>query len=165
MCVCVLNGLREEQCERIMRWFFRASVSELSISRLCHLFLCTLPCPSCYSNLHHSYHTISSAHLGVHRLRPRISVYHTRLFAHLGVSRLRPSMLTSQPALPLPFGSYCVIFSRPLILLLASRNSARMDRSCFSDASWIHQASLLRSLPWYNVSLAHTSNRGRSATH
>ena len=61
VCVCVLTGFRDDQCDRIMRWFFRASVSDCSILRLCRLLLCTLPCPSCYSNLHHSYHTSSSA--------------------------------------------------------------------------------------------------------
>ena len=81
--MCVLTGLRDDQCDRIMKWFFWASVSDCSILRLCRLLLCTLPFPSCYYNLHHSYHTSSSAHLGVPRLRPSISVCHTRSFAHI----------------------------------------------------------------------------------
>ena len=145
---------------------FQASVSDCSILRLCRLLLCTLPRPPHYSILHHSYHTSSSAHLGVPRLRPIISTCHTRSFAHLGVSRLRPSMPTSQPALPLPSGSYCVTFSPPNLLLLAFREiPARVARSYFSVVSWRHQASLLRPPPLYNLPLAHTSNSRRSATH
>ena len=81
--------------------------------------------------------------------QPSISVCHTRLFAHIGVSRLRPRMLTSQPALPLSSGSYCVKFSLPFLLLLASCDSARLSQSCFSDASWHHQAPPLRPPPSY----------------
>ena len=113
---------------------FQASVSDCLISRRCCLLLCILPCPSCYSNPSHSYHTSSSAHIGVPRLRPSISVCHTRSFAHLGVSHLRPSMPTTHPVLPLPSGSssYCMPISPPILLLpLASRESARMARSFF----------------------------------
>ena len=150
-----------------MRLFFQASVSHCSIPGLCRLLLCTLPCPSCYYNLRHSYHTSSSAHLGVPCLRPRISVCHTRPFAHLGVSRLRPSMPTTHPILPLPSGSgsYCMPISPPILLPLASRESTRAAQSCFSVASWHHHASLLSPPPAYPVSLAHTSNKGHSATH
>ena len=127
--------------------------------------LCTLPFSSCYSNLHNSYHTSSSAYLDVPCLWPSISVSHTRSFTHLGVSCLRPSMPTSQPTLPLSSSSYCGTFYPPLLLLLASCKSARVSWSCFSDASWLHQASLMCPPPLYHVSLVHTSNKGLSATH
>ena len=109
--------------------------------------LCILPFPSCYSNLHHRYHTISSAHLGISRLRPRISVFHTRSFAHLGIYCIFPSMPTTHLVFPLPsgVGSYCVPISPPILLLaLAYHKSARVAKSYFSIASWRHHASLLR---------------------
>ena len=163
MCVCVLTGLQDEQYDQIMRWFFQASVSDCSILRLCRLLLCTLPCPSCYYNLHYSYHTSSSTHLGVPCLRPSISACHTRSFVHLGVSCLHLSIPTSQPALPLSSCSYRVLFSLPFLLFfLASRKYARVARSYFSVASWRHQASLIIPSPSYPVSLAHTSHKGRS---
>ena len=127
---------------------FQASVSDCSILRLCCLLLCTLPRPPGYSILHHSYYNSSSSHLGVPCLRPSISTCHTSSFAHLGVSRLRLSIPTSQPALPIPSGSYCVTFSPPLLILLSSHKiSARVIRSCFSVASWHQQASLLTPPP------------------
>ena len=43
--------------------------------RLCHLFLCTLPCLPCYSSPHHSYYTMSLAHLVIARLQTRIPNY------------------------------------------------------------------------------------------
>ena len=52
-----------------------------------------------------------------------------------------------------------------LLLLLSSRDSSRVARSCFSVASWRLNTFLLRPLPSYPVSLEHTSNKGRSATH
>ena len=102
------------------------------------------------------------------RLRPSISVCHTRSFAHLGVSRIRPSMPTTHPILHIPYGSgsYCTPISPPILILpLASHESARVARSCFSVASWRHHAPLLRPPTLYPVSLVHNSNGGRSATH
>ena len=114
----------------------------------------------------HSYHTSSSAHLGVPCLRTRISAYHTKSFARLGVSRLRPIIMISKPAILITSVSYCVTFSPHLLLLLASYDiPARADQICFSVAYWRHQASLLCPPPVYPFSLAHTSNSGRSATH
>ena len=144
---------------------FQASVSDFSIPRICHLLLCTIPHPPFYSNLHRSYYTSSYAHLGDPPLKPRIYVYHTRSFNHLGISCLCPRMPTSQPTLPLPSGSYCMAFSPQLLLLLSSRELARVVRSCFSIAPWYHQASLLRPTPSYSVSLSHASNSGLSSTH
>ena len=126
---------------------FQASFSDCSIPRLCRLLLCNLSRPSCYSSPQRRYHMSSSAHLGVPRLQPSIFACHTRSFANLGVYRLCPSMSNYQPALPLPPGSYCMEFSSLLLLLLASREISRVDRSCFSVASWRHQASLLRPPP------------------
>ena len=129
LCVCVLTGIWDDQCDQRMRLFFQASVSDCSILRLCRLLLCTLPCPSCYYNLHHSYHTNSSAHLGVPSLQPRICVCYMRSFSHLGVSRICPSMPTSQLVLPLSSGSYCMTFSPLLFFLLSSREISRVARS------------------------------------
>ena len=137
---------------------FQSSVSDFSIPRLCFLLLFILPCPSYYSNPLHRYYTSSSAHTGVPRLQPRISVYHTRAFAHLVVSRLRPRMPTTHPVLPLPSGycSHSVPISPPILLLpLASRESSRVAQSCFSVSYWRHHASLLRPPPLFPVSLAH----------
>ena len=164
-CVCVLIGLQDEQCDQITRWFFRASVSDCSIIVFCRLLLCTLPCPYWYYNFHHSYHTSSYAHLGVSRLGLIISVFRRRSLSHLGVSCLRTIILTSQPALSLYYGSYIVALYPPLLLLLASRESSRLAQSYFSDASWLHQASIMRPTPSYYVSLANTPNIGHTATH
>ena len=146
---------------------FQASVSDWSIPRLCLLLLCTLSCPPCYYNLLHSYHTSSSAHLGVPRLQPIISVFQKSSFSHLGVSHLRPSIPTNHPILPLPSGSgsYCMPISPSILLALASCDSAKVDRSCFYVVSLCHHTSLVNPSPSYPVSLAHTSNKGRSATH
>ena len=163
--MCVLTGLREEQYDQIMRWFFQASVSDCSIPRLCRLLLCTLPRLTQYSNHHCSYHTSSSAHLGVPCLRPSISLCHTRSFAHLGVYCLRPRIMNTQPALPLPSSSYCLPIYPLILLLLALCEYARLAQSCFYDDSWSHQASFLFPPPSYHVSLLHASNRKHSATH
>ena len=145
----------------------QASFSDCSIPRLCRLLLCTLPCPSCCYNPCHSYHTTSSAHLVVPRLRPSISVCQTRSFAHMGISRLCPIIPTTHHVLPLPFGSgsYCVPISPPILLPLASRESSWVAQSFFSFAYWRHHASLLHPPYYYPVSLAYTSNKGRSTTH
>ena len=98
-------------------------------------------------NLHVSftrYHRRSFSHPGVNRLCPSISAYRTRSFAHLGVSRLCPSSLTPLSASLPPSGSYCVNLSPCLIFLLDSRETpAKVAQSCFSVASWRHQASLV----------------------
>ena len=71
-----------------MRWFFQASVSECSNTRICCLLLCILLSPSRFQNPRHSHHIGSSAHLGVPCLRPSIYNFHMRSFVHLGVVRL-----------------------------------------------------------------------------
>ena len=139
MCVCVLTGLRN-----LSVWpnydvvEFQASVSYCSIPRLCRLLLCTLPCPSWYSNPRHSYHTSSSTHLVVPRLRPSVSFFHRRPFSHLVVSRLRSIMPTTHPVLPLSSccGFYRVhISARILLHPLASRESVRVARGCLTWVS------------------------------
>ena len=142
--MCVLTGLRNRSVwpnYEVVE--FQAYVSDFSIHRLYRLLLITQPCPSYYSNIHHKYHTNSYAYLGISHLRSRISIYHTRSFSHLGVSSFFPSMPNSQPALPLPFIFYCLPIYPPILLLLVFWDYARMDRSCLSDESWWHQASLL----------------------
>ena len=133
--MCVLTSLRNQAVwPNYEVTGFQASVSDWSIHILCCLLLCILPCPSCYYNPSHSYHTSSSAHLGVTHLQPRIYVCRTRSFNHLGVSRLRPSMPTNHPVLPLPygFGSYCVRISSPILLPpLSSHESTRVSQSFF----------------------------------
>ena len=59
---------------------------------------------------------------------------------------------------------YNPIYSPLILLLLASCESSRVAR-IFFIASWRHHAFLLRSPLLYPVSLAHTSNKGRHATH
>ena len=97
--MCVNRSPGGEQCERIMRWFFQASISDCSNPRLCCLLLCIIPSPSRFPNPRHSHHTGSYTHLGVPCLRTSISDCHTRSFAHLGVACLRPSILITHPDL------------------------------------------------------------------
>ena len=113
LCVCFITGLRNRAVWPNNEVIFQASFSDCSIPILCRLLLCTLPWPSCYSNLCHIYHTSSSNHLVLSHPRPSISVWHTRSLAHLGVSRLRLNIPTTHPVLPLPSGSgsYCVLIS------------------------------------------------------
>ena len=87
-----------------------------------------------------------------------------RSFTHLGVYDFCPRILTTQTVLDIPYGSssYCMLISPPILPPLASCESARVSRSCFSVTSWIHHTSLLRPPPLYPVSLVHTSNKGRS---
>ena len=142
----------------------QSGISEvLDSASYCYVLL---PRRSCYYSTHRSYHISSSTHLGVSCLRPSISAYHTRSFSHLAFYRLRPRIPTSQPALLLPSGSYCVAFSPHLLLLLASHEIlSRATRSCLSIASWRHQASLLLPHPSYPLSLKNTLNSGCRATH
>ena len=81
----------------MIRWFFQASVSDCSNSRLCRLLLCVIPSPSRCHNPHHSHHTGSSTHLGVPCLRLSISDCHRRQFDHLGVTRLLPIIPITHP--------------------------------------------------------------------
>ena len=74
--------------------------------------------------------------------------------------------LPTQTSSPLLLQSYYMTLSPLLLLLLlASRESSRVARSCFSVASWRHHTFLVRPPPSYPVSLAHTSNKGCSVTH
>ena len=79
---------RGKQCNKIMSWFFWASVSDRWNPRLCRLLLCILPSSSIFNNPFHSHHIGSSAHLSVPFLRPFISYCHTRSFDHLGVAHI-----------------------------------------------------------------------------
>ena len=143
--VCVLTGLWTEQYDQIMRWW--GSESQLGIAQVldsaahCYVILPRLPY---YSNPRRSYHTSSSAHLDAPCLCSDISAYHMSSFSHMDVSCLRPRIPTSCHVAPPPSGSYYVTLSPNLLLLLASRKiPAKVSQSCFSVASWCHQASLL----------------------
>ena len=131
--VCVLPGLWTEQYDRIMRWLVPSLsriATVLDSAAYCYVIL---PHRPCYSSPRRSYHTSSSAHPGVTRLRPSISTYRTRSFAHPGVSRLRPGTPTSHSATPPSSGSYCMTLSPNRLLLLASHEApAKVARSCFS---------------------------------
>ena len=94
MCYTVSGG---EQCHRIMRSFFQASVSDCSNPRLCLLLLFILSSTSGFPNPSHSHHIGSSADLGVPCLRLSISDCHMRSFSHLGVTRLSPSIPITHP--------------------------------------------------------------------
>ena len=145
VCVCVLNGLRTEQYDQIMRWWIskpQSGITKDLDSAAYHYVIISLRL--CYYITCRIYHTSSSAHLGIPRLCPRISAYHTRSFAHLGVSCIRPRITTSHPATPPPSGSYCVTLSPNCLNLLASCNiPVNVGRICFSFTSWRHQASLM----------------------
>ena len=143
--MCGLTSIGTEQYELIMRWW--GSNPQSCISQvLYHAAYCyvNLPDRPCYSNLRRSYHTISSIHLVIPRLRPRISACYTSSFAHLGVSRIHPRIPTSKLSTSPPSGSYfkplCPNF---LFLLDSCKISVQVARCCFSVASWRHQASLL----------------------
>ena len=150
-----------------MRWFFQASVSDCSNPRLCRLLLCMLPSPSRFPNPRHSHHTGSSNHLGVPCIRPRISDCHSRSFAHLGVPCLCPSIPITHPDLL----SLTVAVLLHVHLPTAPPPPFSFPRVCqvgsefFLWASWRNQTFLLHPPPSYPVSLLHTSNKGRSATH
>ena len=72
--------------------------------------------------------------------------------------------LPTQTSSPFLLRSYYMPIYPPL-LLLASHESARLDRSCFTIAYWRHHAFLLRPPHPYPVSREHTPNKRRSATH
>ena len=132
-----------------MRWWGSKPQSEIAqVLDSAAYFYVVLPRRPCYSSPRGSYHMSSSAHLGAPCLRPSISAYHTRSFTHLGVSRLRPSIPTSYPATLPPSVSYCMTLSPNILPLLSSREIPdKVARSCFSAASWRHQAPLLRPPP------------------
>ena len=96
-CVFVLTVPWGKNCDQIMRWFFQASVSDCSNSRLCCLLLCIPPIPSIFTNPLHSHHTGSSAHLGVPCLHLIIFDFHTRSFAQLGVTHIYPRIPITHP--------------------------------------------------------------------
>ena len=167
VCVYVLTGLRTEQYDQIMKWWSSNPQSGIAqfLDTVAYCYVLLTHCP-CYYITRSSYHTSSSSHLGVPRLRPSISTYHMISLSHLGVSHLRPSIPTSQPTLLPPSRSYCMAFFPNIILLWAScKILSRMVRSCFSVASWRHQASFLLKPPLYSFSLAYTSNSGHNTTH
>ena len=167
VCVCVLTGLQTKQYDQIMRWWgFKPQsgiAKVLDTAAYCYVLISFRP----YNGIsHRSYHTISFSHLGFPCLRPSISAYHTRSLSHLDFYRLYPRIMTSKPNLPPPSGYYCMPFSPNLLLLLFSREiNTRVSRSCFSVASWHHQAPLLLPPPSHPFYLAHTSNSGHNATH
>ena len=118
---------------------FQASVRDFSSLRLCRLLLYNSTPPPRYTSTYRSYHTSSSAHLGVPRLRPIISSYHTRSFVHLGLSCIRPSIMNYHPTNPPPSGFYCTMLSSNILLLLAAHKiTAKVAQSFFSVASWHH---------------------------
>ena len=143
--VCVLTGLRTEQYDQIMRWWDSKPQSGISqVLDSAAYWYVILPRRSCYYSPCRSYHTSSSAYLGVPGLSPGIYAYHTRSFAHLCVSCLCTIITTSYPATPPPSRSYYVTLSPNCLLLLASCETPAMaTRSCSDVASWRHQASLL----------------------
>ena len=166
-CVCVLTGLWNKKYDRIMRWWGskpQSGIDEvLDSAAYCYVLLPRLPC---YSSTSCSYQTSSSTHLGFPCLQPSIYAYQTKSFTHLGISRIRTIILTSQPSLPPPVGSYCVALFPNILLLFASREiPAKVARICFYVASWRHQACLLPPPPSQSLSLAQNSNSGRNATH
>ena len=74
--------------------------------------------------------------------------------------------LPTQTSSPFQLRSYYTPISPLLLLiLLASRESSRVARSCFYFASWRHHIFLLHPSNLYPVSLGKTSNKGRSTTH
>ena len=95
--------------------------------------------------------------------------YPTATRGHLPTSESLVSVpsyrLPTPTSSPFRLRSYYIHTSPPiLLLLLAFRESARVAGSFFA-ASWRHHAFLLRPPLAYPVSLAHTSNKGHSATH
>ena len=162
-CLCVLTGIRTNQYDQLMRWWSSNTQSGiaqvLDSDAYCDVIL---PLRPFYISPHCSYHTSSSAHLGVPCIHPSISDYHTRLFSHLDVSCLLTRIPTPHPSTWPPSGSYCMKLYLNIPPLLSDHNiPSKVPQSCFYVASWHHQASLLRPPPSYNFSLVHTSNSGR----
>ena len=150
-----------------MRWFFQASVSDCSNPRLCRLFLSILPIPSIFSNPCHRQHTGSSTHpsspVSVPS-SPTATRGHLPTWASL-VS-VPTYLLPTDTSSPSRLRFYYMPISPPLLLLLLySRESSRLARSCISVASWLHHTFLLLPPPSYPVSLVYTPNKCRNATH
>ena len=151
-----------------MRWFFQASVSYCSNPRLCHLLLCILSIPSSCPNPRHSHHTGSSAHLGIPCLHPSISDCHTRSFSHLGVTRLRPSIPITHPdflSLPVAFLLHAYLPTAPTPPFSFPRVFQGGPKFFLTSPLGATTPFSSSPPPSYPVSLAHTSNKGRSATH
>ena len=163
----MLIGLWTEQYDQIMSWYSSKPQSGIAQDLYSATYCCViLPHFPCYSSSRHIYHTSSSAHLGVPRLRPSSSAYHTRSFSRLGVFRIRPIIPNSHTATPPPSISYCMMLSQNHLLLLASHEiPSKVTRSCFYVASWCHQASHLHPPHLYPFSPSHTYNSGCNATH
>ena len=141
----MLTGLQTEQYDRIMRWWISNPQSSIATILDSAAYCCViLPRRPFYSIPHRIYHTSSSAHPGITCLCPIISAYYMRSFSHPGVSLRRTSIPTYHSATPPPPGSYCVILSPNILILLASRNTP----ACFYVVSWRHQDSLLHPPPY-----------------
>ena len=149
--LCVLTGLWTGKYDRIMRWWsskpHSGIAAVLDSSTYCYVFI---PFRPCCSSTHCSYHTRSSSHLGVTRLRTSIPDYQTRLSAHPGIYCLCPSIPTSNSETPPPSGSYFMDLSPNSLLVLAScETPVKVARSCFYVASWRQKDSLLHPPPLY----------------
>ena len=147
--MCVLNGLQTRRYDQIVIWWSSNPQSGIdTVLDSGAYFYIRIPCLPCYSSPRLSYHTRSFARPDVSCIRPSISTYRTRSFAHPGVSCLHPSILSSLSASPPSSGSTCMTLSTCSIFLFASRKTlSKVSKSCFSVASWCHQASLLSPPP------------------
>ena len=160
----VLTGLWDGQYDQIIRWCISKPRSGIDIDldsvAYCSVLLPLLPC---YSSPHLSYHMSPFSNPGVTRICPRISAYSTRSSAHPGVSHLHPSILNFRSSSPYSPGSYWVALSPRRLLLFSSRDiSVKFSLCCFSDASWCHRASLLRTPPLISLlSCAHFKDRSQ----
>ena len=164
--MCVLTGLRTYKYVQVMRLWISKPQSRLA-QVLDSAANCYVLYPAFPATL---FPTVSNTRVIRPPGRPPSLTHHIRLPQKFiippGISCLCLVIPTSQSTLLLPSGSYWIKCSLLFLLLLAYRESpARVARSCFSVASWRHQAFLLRPSHSYPFSLAHTSSRGCISTH
>ena len=156
VCVCVLTSLRGQTVwpnYEVVE--FQASVSYCLTHRLCRLLLCIFPSPDIFPNPDISTTQVTPP-TWASPISVPVSPTATRGNFPTGASLVyvpayQPTTPSSSPFWLRYY--YTPIYPLILLLLLSSREYSRVVRSCFSVASWRHQAFILRPPPLYPVSL------------
>ena len=95
----MLSSIWTGRYDQIMMWCSSEPQSDIA-KVLCFVTYCyvILPCLTCYSSPHLSYHKRSFSHPGIAYLRPSISIYSMRSSYHPGISCVCPIIPTYQSA-------------------------------------------------------------------
>ena len=112
------------------------------------VIMCLFPCLLLLSNTLLIHCVGYSAHLGIAYLCPIIYILLMESSVHLVIARIHPAYPTTRSSDP---------DDSPHLLLASHKISSKVGLSCVSSAYRRHHDSLLRPLPSYPVSLAHTS--------